>query len=165
MIVAAIDAVYNPPPTAQQDRPSAQKADAGYDLRGDPRRVEHDVLVAEHIREAERRHDHDERRADTHEHMCAQPRRPRKALPLEADHAAECCREHEPGNEFEIADHVVLLVMSPVVFALALARAVDLRRLRPDARYVPFALCCSIGAYASYSFFDFPHHECNCIDA
>jgi hypothetical protein len=61
--------------------------------------------------------------------------------------------------------------MSPVAFvfalalALAVALAVVLRRLRPDARCVPFALCCNIGAYASYSFFDFPHHECNCIDA
>jgi hypothetical protein len=55
--------------------------------------------------------------------------------------------------------------MSPVAFVFTRAFAVVLRRLRPAARRAPFALCWNTGAYASYSFLDFPHHECNCIDA
>jgi hypothetical protein len=60
---------------AQQDRARAEKADARRHLSGHPRRIEHDVLAAQHFGKAVGRHDHDERRTDPGQHVRAQPRR------------------------------------------------------------------------------------------
>jgi hypothetical protein len=39
--------------SAQKDRPGSQEIDAGYYLSGNPGRIEHDILLSEHIRKAE----------------------------------------------------------------------------------------------------------------
>lgn len=103
---------------AQQDRSRAEKTDAGDDLCGHPRRIENDARPALHVREAERGHEHHERRADRDEHVRAQAGGPVHPFALEADHAAEQRGEQQAAQQFDVVDHdrsppfVVFLVAS-----------------------------------------------------
>src|SRR5439155_16011723 len=84
--------------TLANDRACAEEADAGDDLRGDPRRVGANDLVAalEKARETVRGHDCEQRRADTHEDVSAQACLALTELALEADRAAEPGSNGEP---------------------------------------------------------------------
>ena len=80
---------------AHKDQAAADKADAGHDLCGDTRRIEHDTL-AQNVAEAVFRNQHDERSRQSDEGVGAQTRALLTNLAFDADQGGE----HERQPEF-----------------------------------------------------------------
>lgn len=90
---------------AHEDQPAADEPDPGHDLSSHPGRVQRHPGPAQHVREAVLRHQHEQRRTQTHQRMRAQARRLAPELALQADDRTQPERRRQIRQRHPVVAH------------------------------------------------------------